>query len=206
MMLVSVDCQKPSPKNADDEVRAWLRRAPRERLSSPGVHYPDYEEWASAGSRIENIDSLLIELFHEADDFARYDIVMAFGFLGVEDSIPLLIELLDPDRQCDGCSVPCIWDKSTRCLHTAAVEALFELAPSASPEAVDALCKLLLAIRHDNDLRVTVAMTLAHIGDPVARPSLEKALQMTEQELQEAQRNTEIRLTELRRALDSLPN
>lgn len=183
-------------------MRAWLNKAPRMMLSSPKTNYLTYEEWTAAGRKIEGIEPVLIKLFHDSDDLYRFDIVLAFGYLGMDESVPLLVELLDPHRQCEGWQAVCIRIDDTWCLHDVAVDSLALLK---SPAAVEPLCELLAAIRGNSDLRTGVAGVLALIGDPRARPAIEMAIRISEQELKTAQRKAASEREYLQEALECLP-
>jgi HEAT repeat protein len=128
--------------------------------SSEPVPYDSYEEWIDAGRKIEGIEQILIGFAKNNTTKVSTGIIFqALGFLGSEDSVPVLINALENEGL----------DRTKR------VYAANALGRIGNPLAVEPLCKI-VSTTEDAFLRNNAILALGMIGDTKAISVLEAVL------------------------------
>jgi hypothetical protein len=170
-------------QDKEEEVAYWLKSWPTtSRGLKPHYHtswYPSWDEWIEAGRKIEGIEPVLIRFLENNTIGVPSDVICdALGFVGSEDSLPVLKSVIADHRNRDA---------TTR---KAAARALAEIG---GPGAVEILY-LTASGEQDPTVKYTAIAALAHIGDPKAIAVIEDELKS----LRTEQKALELMLEELK--------
>jgi hypothetical protein len=158
-------CSCRTKNNGEEQVIQWLLKCPPvdnpARWPSEAFTYSSHEEWAAAGRKIERIDEILIR-FYKNNTTGRpmWMILLALDLVAPDNSGPILIQALKDGSQ------PI----------TARVTAANLLGKARNHAAVEPLCNI-VRFTDNQHLKYNAISALGLIGDPNAKPAVEKELE-----------------------------
>ncbi|KPL24563.1 MAG: hypothetical protein AMJ75_03435 [Phycisphaerae bacterium SM1_79] len=162
-LLLIYSCR--TKNHSEEQVIQWLLKCPP--VSNPArwppeaYTYDSHEEWAAAGRKIKGIEEILTR-FYENNTTGRpmWMIILALGLVNPDNSGPILIQALKDESQ------PI----------TARVTAANLLGDARNHAAVDPLCYI-VHLTDSEHLKYNAISALGIIGDPNARPVVERELE-----------------------------
>ena len=158
-------CSCRTKNHSEEQVIQWLLKCPPvdnpARWPSEAYIYSSHEEWAAAGRKIKGIEEILTR-FYENNTTGRpmWMIILALSLVDPDNSGPILIQALKDANQ------PI----------TARVTAANLLGKARNHGAVDPLCYIVRCTNSEH-LKYNAISALGKIGDPNARPVVERELE-----------------------------
>lgn len=185
---VFVGCSRDSGNTKEkEEAIQWLLKCPPvvnpSRWPPEAYTYHSAQEWGAAGRRIKGIEKILIGLLeNNTSDRPRWIIVRALGWVGSQERIPALIKVLQDKEE----------------PMTARIWAAVSLGKIRDKAAVAPLCEAVTEGGSEM-LRWNAIYALKKIGDPSAKPTIERVLKDEKLTIKE-----EAELREVLRRLDGI--
>lgn len=177
-------CSRRPTRDRESEVSEWLVKCPP--TASPSFwmegafSYGSHEEWAEAGRKIEGVEQCVANLYSSDEaPVLPHVICTALYYVGTSESVPLLVGILEGDKQG----------------YHAKLWAAAALGNIGDESAVEPLCRFVLSEEQPAvtigshgmlSLKVNAMAALGRIGDARAIPVIEKALK--DEVLSESQR------------------